>query len=409
MKQYSQGMQNKARDGLVADRPRRVSILGATGTIGRNTLDLLARNRSAFQVVALTANDNAAELARLARTFRAEIAVVARPEAYPELKEALAGTGIEAAAGDDAMIEAALYPAEWTMAAIVGAAGLRPTLSALAQGGALALANKECLVSAGDVFMREVERHGVTLLPVDSEHAAVFQAIGANPSKSIERITLTGSGGPFRTWPLSEMAKAGPEQALKHPNWSMGRKISIDSATMMNKGLEIIEAYHLFPVTTRQLDIIIHPQSIIHCLVAFCDRSVLAQMSAPDMRTPIAFALGWPDRMAAPTRPLDLIELGRLDFEAPDPEKFPAIPLARHALEEGGGWPAALNAANEVAVEAFLDGAINIPAIPEICERTLDTLSRQGALPPPQSVDEVLEIDKSARIVAQEAVHNHAC
>ncbi len=388
--------------------PRRLSILGATGTIGLNTLDLIARNRDAFDVVALTANSNADKLAALARQFDAEVAVVADEAAYGALKAALAGSGVEAAAGEAAMIEAALRPVDWTMGAIVGAAGLRPTMSALSQGTHMALANKECLVSAGDVFMREVRRRGVTLLPVDSEHAAVFQAIGANSAASVERITLTASGGPFRTWSPDKIAAAGPAQALRHPNWEMGRKISIDSATMMNKGLEIIEAFHLFSVRSDQLDIVVHPQSIVHCLVEFCDRSVLAQMSAPDMRTPIAFALGWPARMPAPTERLDLIALSRLDFEAPDLQKFPALVLARQALEEGRGMPAALNAANEVAVEAFLQGAINIPAIASVCARTLESLAQHQALSTPQSIDEVLEIDRQARILARDMLHLHA-
>ena len=393
---------------LEMSAPKRVSILGATGTIGQNTLDLIARNRDAYQLAALTANRNVAKLAAVARKFSAKLAVIADPALYRDLKAALSGSETQVAAGPAGMLEAGSYPADWTMGAIVGAAGLKPTLAAVEQGRCVALANKECLVSAGTVFMREVAGHGTVLLPVDSEHAAVFQAIGADQASSIEKITLTASGGPFRNWSKSDMAEVTPRQALQHPNWSMGQKITIDSATMMNKGLEIIEAYHLFPVQPEQLDVIIHPQSIVHCLVEFSDRSVLAQMSSPDMRTPIAFALGWPNRIAAPTRPLDLVELARLDFEAPDPHRFPALRLARQALLAGGGAPAAMNAANEIGVAAFLSGQIGFPSIIALCEQVLDHMSQTAALSAPQNLDDVLQTDQIARGLAREQLSRFA-
>ncbi|MEX1060782.1 MAG: 1-deoxy-D-xylulose-5-phosphate reductoisomerase, partial [Methyloceanibacter sp.] len=331
-------------------RPRRISVLGATGSIGESTLDLIGRDPSAYQVVALTGGHNAARLAELASLHRAELAVIADPGSYAALRAALAGTGIEVGAGEEALLEAASRPADWVMAAIVGAAGLKPTLGAVRQGSLTALANKECLVSAGDIFMAEVSRAKATLLPVDSEHSAVMQVMtGARPER-IERVCLTASGGPFRCWSLDEMRDARPEQALNHPNWSMGPKVTIDSATLMNKGLELLEAHHLFSLPPAKLDVLIHPQSIVHCLVHLSDGSVLAQMSCPDMRTPIAYSLAWPERMHAPTKRLDLAELGTLTFEAPDEKRFPALRLAREVLAAGGSAGTVLNAANEVAV-----------------------------------------------------------
>lgn len=375
---------------------RRISILGATGSIGRNTLDLVGRNADRYDVVALTANKDAQGLAESAIRHRADIAVVGDPDAYPKLKELLAGTDIEAASGDAALLEAAQRPADWVMAAIMGAAGLRPTLEAVAQGTCVALANKECLVSAGQIFLDAVAVSGAELLPVDSEHSAVFQAIGSSSAQLFEKITLTASGGPFRTWTSDQMSAARPADALKHPNWSMGQKISIDSATLMNKGLELIEAYHMFPVKADQLSIVIHPQSIIHCLVDFVDGSTLAQMSAPDMRTPIAYALGYPHRIEAPTERLDLVQLKSLTFEAPDEKRFPALRLTREALAEGTRATAILNAANEEAVQAFLDGRIGFLSICELVERVLsdpDT-ARQSE---PSSLDDILALDKFGR------------
>jgi 1-deoxy-D-xylulose-5-phosphate reductoisomerase len=379
-----------------AIRPRRISVLGATGSIGLSTLDLIGRNPGAYRVVALTGGQNAARLAKLAILHRAELAVIAEPSCYAALRTALAGTGIEIGAGDEALIEAASRPADWVMAAIVGAAGLKPTLEAVRQGTATALANKECLVSAGDIFMAEVARAKTTLLPVDSEHSAASQAMVGTPKECIERVCLTASGGPFRTWSLEQMRDARPEQALNHPNWSMGPKVTIDSATLMNKGLELLEAHHLFSLAANKLDVLIHPQSIVHCLVHLSDGSVLAQLSCPDMRTPIAYSLAWPERMHAPTKRLDLAELGTLSFEAPDVRRFPALRLAREVLAEGGSAGTVLNAANEVAVEAFLAKRIGFLAIAGVVEETLAASSALAALPR-RNVEDVLAIDAEAR------------
>jgi len=379
-----------------AVRPRRISVLGATGSIGESTLDLIGRDPLAYQVVALTGGHNAARLAELAILHRAELAVIADPQCYGTLRAALAGTGIEVAAGEEALIEAASRPADWVMAAIVGAAGLKPTLEAVRQGTLTALANKECLVSAGDIFMAEVARAKATLLPVDSEHSAAMQAMtGARPEQ-IERVCLTASGGPFRRWSLDEMRDARPEQALNHPNWSMGPKVTIDSATLMNKGLELLEAHHLFSLPPAKLDVLIHPQSIVHCLVHLSDGSVLAQMSCPDMRTPIAYSLAWPERMHAPTKRLDLAELGTLTFEAPDEKRFPALRLAREVLAAGGSAGTVLNAANEIAVGAFLAGRIGFLAIAGLVESTLE--ASDGLIGRDRrNVGDVLAIDAEAR------------
>ena len=383
-----------------AARPRRISVLGATGSIGESTLDLIGRDPSAYRVVALTGGCNAARLAELAILHHAELAVIADPDAYPALRAALAGTGIEIGAGEEALLEAASRPVDWVMAAIVGAAGLKPTLEAVRQGSLTALANKECLVSAGDIFMAEVARARTTLLPVDSEHSAAMQVMAGCRPERIERVCLTASGGPFRCWSIDQMQAAAPEQALNHPNWSMGQKVTIDSATLMNKGLELLEAHHLFALPAAKLDVLIHPQSIIHCLVHLSDGSVLAQMSWPDMRTPIAYSLAWPERMAAPTKRLDLAELGTLTFEAPDMGRFPALRLAREVLAAGGSAGTVLNAANEVAVEAFLARKIGFLAIVGLVEATLAantglTTSHRG------SVDDVLAIDAAARASAR--------
>lgn len=382
-------------------KPCRLTVLGATGSIGKNTLDLVARNPEAFDVVAVTGQLNVGDLASLAIKHRAKIAVIGDEALLDALRDALAGSGVKAAAGPEALIDAALEPADCVMAAIVGFAGLRPTFAAAGQGRRIALANKECLVSAGDVFTREIARSGAELLPVDSEHSAAFQALaGADPS-SIEKITLTASGGPFRTWTLDSIAAATPEQALRHPNWSMGSKVTIDSASLMNKGLELIEAFHLFPVGVDQLDCIVHPQSIVHCLVSYTDGSVLAQMAPPDMRTPIAVALAWPGRMAAPTEKLDMAKIGALTFEAPDEERFPALGLAKAALRRGGTVPAVLNAANEIAVAAFLDRKIGFLDIASLVEATLDDAERLGMMPAAICLDDVLAVDAEARRLAE--------
>jgi 1-deoxy-D-xylulose-5-phosphate reductoisomerase len=376
--------------------PRRISVLGATGSIGENTLDLIGRDPNSYRVVALTGGHNVARLAELAVQHRAEFAVIADATLYADLRDALAGTGIEAGAGDEALLDAASRPADWVMAAIVGAAGLKPTLQAVRQGTATALANKECLVSAGAIFMAEVALANTTLLPVDSEHSAALQIMAGVPKERIERICLTASGGPFRGWSREQMAEAAPEQALNHPNWSMGPKVTIDSATLMNKGLELLEAHHLFSLAPDQLDVLTHPQSIVHCLLYLSDGSVLAQMSCPDMRTPIACSLAWPDRMYAPTKRLDLAVLGALTFEMPDMERFPALRLAKEVLAAGGRAGTVLNAANEIAVEAFLARRINFLAIAGLVEATLDG-SPDLAMLKPQKVDEVLAIDADAR------------
>lgn len=380
-------------------RPRRISILGATGSIGESTLDLVGRDPSAYTVVALTGGRNAAHLAELAVKHRALLAVIADETCHAELRDRLAGTGIETAAGSAALIEAASRPADWVMGAIVGAAGLKPTLAAVRQGTCTALANKECLVSAGHIFMREVARYETTLLPVDSEHSAAMQVMGGMSAQNIERICLTASGGPFRSWSVADMALAKPKQALAHPNWSMGPKVTIDSATLMNKALELIEAHHLFSVGADRLQVLIHPQSIVHCLVYYRDGSVLAQMGCPDMRTPIAYSLAWPERMETPTERLDLAKLGTLAFEPPDEVRFPALRLAREVLAAGGSASTVLNAANEVAVEAFLDGRIGFLAVGNLVEATLDRAAHLVPLSP-DSVDDVLAIDCEARAMA---------
>lgn len=384
--------------------PRRVSILGATGSVGCSTLDLIGRNPAQYDVVALTANTNAELLAQQAITNDAELSVLADPAGYEDLKSALSGSSVEAAAGPDALMEAVTRQADWTMAAIVGSAGLRPTLEAVRQGNCVALANKECLVSAGDIFMDTVAKFGTRLLPVDSEHSAGFQSIDPNASEAIEKITLTASGGPFRTWTEAQMKNATADDALKHPTWSMGAKLTIDSATLMNKGLELIEAYHLFPVEPEQLDVVIHPQSIIHCLVEYSDGSVLAQMSSPDMRTPIAYSLSWPERMWAPTERLDLAKIGTLNFEAPDNDRFPALPMAQAALKAENGATTVLNAANEIAVDAFLKRSIGLPSICMLVEATMEAVARDG-LSKPNSLDEVMALDELSRTLARSLLH----
>ena len=378
------------------ERPRRVTILGSTGSIGHSTVDLLLRNRDAFTVEAVTANRNATLLAEQARQVGARFAAVADPNEYGTLKQALSGSGIEAASGSAAMIEAAERPADMVMAGIVGSAGLEPTLAAVRRGRIVAFANKEVLVCAGSLFMQEVAAHGATLLPVDSEHNAIWQCFDFERVDNIEQITLTCSGGPFREKSVDEMRGATVKQAVAHPTWSMGAKISIDSATLMNKGLEIIEAHHLFRLPSQRIDVVIHPQSVIHGLVTYHDGSVLAHMGTPDMRTPIAYVLGWPGRTAAPMQRLDLAAVGRLTFEQPDPERFPALRLARDALVKGGGTPTVLNAANETAVHAFINGRIGFLDIAAIVEETLEALP----VGPLGSLDDVHHIDQEARVTA---------
>jgi 1-deoxy-D-xylulose-5-phosphate reductoisomerase len=379
---------------------RRLSLFGATGSVGRSTLDLVRGGGDAWAVPVLTANSDVAELAKLAHEFRPEIAVIADEARYGELKDALAGTGIEAAAGADALVEAARRPTDLVMAAIVGCAGLAPTMAAIEAGHDVALANKEALVSAGALMTAAARTSRATILPVDSEHNAIFQCLAGGRIDQVRRIILTASGGPFRTMSADDMARVTPAQAVAHPNWSMGAKISVDSATMMNKGLELIEAHHLFPVGLDRIEILVHPQSVIHSLVEYIDCSTLAQLGSPDMRIPIASALAWPQRMATPCAPLDLASIGRLDFEAPDEARFPATALCRAAIAEGGARPAQLNAANEIAVAAFLSGRISFPAIVDTVRRVIDA----EAPPPPSSLQDIFSVDAASRAAAQHFV-----
>jgi 1-deoxy-D-xylulose-5-phosphate reductoisomerase len=385
-----------SRSAGMEGQPRRVTVLGSTGSVGRTTLDLIARAPDTYEIQALTAGRKTDQLAQQARQVRAKLAVVADEARYRALKDALAGSGIEAAAGPAALVEAANRPVDWVMAAIVGAAGLSPTLAAIRQGASVALANKETLVCAGGLVIAEAAAHGARLLPVDSEHNAIFQVLDTSNLASVDRIILTASGGPF--WRLSRKAMAAvtPKEAVAHPIWAMGAKISVDSATMMNKGLEIIEAFHLFRVASDRIEVVVHPQSVVHSLVAYVDGSVLAQLGTPDMHTPIAHALAWPKRMSAPVERLDLARLGRLTFEQPDPVRFPALRLARQALQLGGTAPAILNAANEVAVQRFLSGSIGFLAIADIIEETLGAMAVQ----PLTSLDMVFEVDREARAIA---------
>ncbi|MBB5687324.1 1-deoxy-D-xylulose-5-phosphate reductoisomerase [Sphingobium boeckii] len=377
-----------------------VTILGATGSVGTSTLDLIEREPERFAVDALTAHCDVDGLASAARRTRARLAVVADEAHLPALRAALAGTGIETAGGASAICEAAARPVDWTMAAIVGCAGLPPVMEAVRRGGTVALANKEALVSAGALMTDAVARHKARLLPVDSEHNAIFQCYDSAAPASIRRIILTASGGPFRTWSRADMAGVTPEQAVKHPNWSMGAKISVDSATMMNKGLELIEAHHLFPIGSERIEIIVHPQSVIHSMVEYCDGSVLAQLGTPDMRTPIAHALAWPYRMDVPGEQLDFATVGRLDFEAPDPERFPALRLARAVVAGNPSASAVLNAANEIAVAAFLSRRIGFADIVAVVETVLDGYDA----PAPATLDDVFAIDREARAKAEQAI-----
>jgi len=379
---------------------RTLSILGATGSIGASTLDLIRREAGKWRVVALTAQSNVAELAKLAREFSAEVAVIGDEACLPALREALAGSGIEAAGGPAALVEAAARTADLVLAAIVGTAGLAPAMAAIEQGTTVALANKEALVSAGDVMTAAVARCGATLLPVDSEHNAIHQCLAGNDLADVRSITLTASGGPFRDWTSEQLARATPAQAVRHPNWDMGAKISVDSATMFNKGLELIEAHHLFPIGHDKLRIVVHPQSVVHSMVEYRDGSTLAQLGPSDMRVPIANVLAWPRRMDTPCAPLDLAALGELTFRAPDEARFPATRLCRQAVEAGGAAPAVLNAANEVAVAAFLAGQISFT---RIAAYVAEVLSR-STLPAPKTLADVIAVDTQARAMAREVM-----
>ena len=383
---------------------RPVTILGSTGSVGTNTLSVIAEHPDRFRVVALAAGKNAAKLVQQARAFRPEFSAIADPSGYATLKEGLAGTGIETAAGPEAVTEAARREAEWVMAAIAGAAGLESTLAAIERGAVVALANKESLVCAGELMMAAARASGSIILPVDSEHNAIFQVFDTHCRDAVRRLVLTASGGPFRCASRDDMAVVQPAEALKHPNWDMGAKITIDSATMMNKGLELIEAHHLFAMPGDAIDILVHPQSIVHSMVEYTDGSVLAQLGTPDMRTPIAVALAWPERLAVAGERLDLSAVGRLDFEPPDPERFPALALARVALDCGGTEPTKLSAANEVAVAAFLSGRIGFLQIVEIAGDTVAELG-SGRL---ASLDDVRSVDREARIVAERFVERAA-
>jgi 1-deoxy-D-xylulose-5-phosphate reductoisomerase len=384
-----------------ASAKRSVSVLGATGSIGDSTMDLIRAGGERYEVEALTGNSNVQGLAKLAREFNAKFAVVADESRLGELREALAGTGIECGAGESAIIEAGARPADWVMAAVSGAAGLKPALAAVDRGATVALANKECLVCAGDFFMQRATQANACILPADSEHNALFQALSSGNRDELTRVIITASGGPFRTWAAADIEQATLAQALKHPNWSMGQKITIDSASMMNKGLEVIEASYLFALEPDEIDVLVHPQSIIHGMVEFSDRSVVAQLGAPDMRTPIAHCLGWPDRIVGPAAKLDLVKIGQLTFEAPDFERFPGLRLAYDALRTGDGATTVYNAANEIAVAAFIGQSIRFGAIARLVEATMNGWIRAGNLAPLSSADDAIAVDHNARKMAQ--------
>ena len=389
---------------------RKVSILGSTGSIGVSTLDLLAQAKAhgsaEVEVIALTAGKNVQDLIAQALAWRPAMAVIEDAAGFEALKSGLAGTGIAIGYGASAVLEAASMDAQWVMSAIVGVAGLPPTVAAVKTGATVGLANKESIVCAGLSLIQLAKQYGSTIIPVDSEHSAIFQVLQNNPTNRVSRLILTASGGPFRTWTRDAMARVTPEQAVAHPNWSMGAKISVDSATMMNKGLEMIEASYLFAMPQDQIDVLIHPESVIHSLVEYQDGSTLAQLGPPDMRSPISVALAWPDRLPWPAPALNLAEIGRLNFEAPDLERFPAIGLARAALLRGGGAPAAMNAANEVAVAAFLDQRLGFLDIAAVTEETLGQMNGAGDLSGDPDIDMQTAIltDASARRVAARIV-----
>jgi 1-deoxy-D-xylulose-5-phosphate reductoisomerase len=379
---------------------RSVTVLGATGSIGDSTMDLLRASPERYRVEALTANTNVEALAALAKEFRARFAAVADASLLGELRAALAGTGIASGAGPEAIVEAAQRPADWVMAAVSGAAGLKPALAAVDRGATIALANKECLVCAGDFFMGRAAKAGACILPADSEHNALFQALGSGNRDELIKVIITASGGPFRTWAAADIEQATLAQALKHPNWSMGQKITIDSASMMNKGLEVIEAACLFALSPDEIEVLVHPQSIVHGMVEFSDRSVVAQLGAPDMRTPIAHCLGWPDRIVGRAASLDLAKIGQLTFEAPDYGRFPGLKLAYDALRTGNGATTVYNAANEIAVAAFIGQQIRFGAIARLVEATIDGWVRAGNLAPLTSADDAIVVDHDARKMA---------
>lgn len=383
-----------------ASAVRTVSVLGATGSIGDSTMDLLRASPERYQVEALTANSNVDALVKLAKEFRARFVAVADASLLGKLRDALAGTGIESGAGEGAIIEAAQRPADWVMAAVSGAAGLKPALAAADRGATIALANKECLVCAGDFFMERAANAGACILPADSEHNALFQALASGNRDELVRVIITASGGPFRTWKAADIEQATLAQALKHPNWSMGQKITIDSASMMNKGLEVIEASYLFALSPDEIDVLVHPQSIVHGMVEFSDRSVMAQLGTPDMRTPIAHCLGWPDRIKGRAAVLDLAKIGQLTFEAPDYQRFPGLKLAYDALRTGHGATTVYNAANEIAVAAFVAEKIRFGGIAQVVEATMNGWVRAGNLAPLTSADDAIAVDHNARKMA---------
>ena len=384
---------------------RRITVLGATGSIGENTLDLIARRPGDFKVVALTGGRNTQLLARQARALGADVAVTAYPECYHDLKSRLAGSGVAVAAGPDALIDAAIRPADWTMSGIVGAAGLAPGFAALAQGGTLALANKESLVTAGPLLLAEAARHGARILPVDSEHSAVFQALTGEDIAAVERIILTASGGAFRDWPLERLARATVSEASRHPNWAMGQRITIDSASMFNKALELIETREFFGIDPNRIEVMVHPQSLIHALVGFRDGALMAHLGVPDMRHAIGYALNWPVRADLPVARLDLAAAGSLQFSAPDPVRYPALQLAREVMAAGGHAGAAFNAAKEAALDHFIAGGIGFLAMAEVVAATLDRVAAENGLGnAPVSLDTVAEMDHLARIRAAEVI-----
>jgi 1-deoxy-D-xylulose-5-phosphate reductoisomerase len=385
---------------------RRISILGVTGSIGASTVSVIeTMGRDRFDVVAVSGNSNIAALATSARRLGAEVAVTADPGRLADLRAALSGSGVEAAAGPEALLEAASRPVDWVMSAIVGAAGLAPTLAAARTGATIALANKECLVAAGDLFLAEMARSGAQLLPVDSEHNALFQLTGDSRETPIERLILTASGGPFRDVSRAEMARVTVAQAVAHPNWSMGRRISIDSATMFNKALEMVEAWHLFPIAPEQIEVVVHPQSIVHAMVGYSDGSILAHLGPPDMRVAIGHALAWPERRALPVERLDFARLGRLEFQAPDLERFPALGLARAAMARGGVAPCVMNAAREVALDAFITGDIGFL---DMAPLVGEAMARLDGLPTARNLDDIFVADAQARRVGRELVKRYA-
>jgi 1-deoxy-D-xylulose-5-phosphate reductoisomerase len=383
-----------------ASSVRSITVLGATGSIGDSTMDLLRATPERYQVEALTANRNVEGVVKLAKEFNARFVAVADESKLGELRAALAGTGIASGAGDGAIVEAAQRPADWLMAAVSGAAGLKPALAAVDRGATVALANKECLVCAGDFFMERAAKAGACILPADSEHNALFQALASGSREELTRVIITASGGPFRTWAAADIEQATLAQALKHPNWSMGQKITIDSASMMNKGLEVIEASYLFALSPDEIDVLVHPQSIVHGMVEFRDYSVMAQLGSPDMRTPIAHCLGWPDRISGRAAPLDLAKIGTLTFEAPDYARFPGLKLAYDALRTGSGATTVYNASNEIAVAAFIAQKIKFGAIARLVEATMNEWVRAGNLAPLSSADDAIAVDHKARKLA---------